>query len=370
LNILQLEQVSRDFNGIAAVEAIDLEVRTGEILTLVGPSGCGKTTTLRLAAGLERASQGQVILGGRVVDAGREAGFVPPEQRNIGMVFQSYAMWPHLSVFENVAFPLRVRRFREADVRERVTEVLRLLDLVGLENRPATHLSGGQQQRVAIARALSSRPSLLLMDEPFSSLDARLREQTCADLKLLQQELGLSVLLVTHDQNEALALCDRVAVMANGRIEQIGTAREVYDKPESAFVRDFIGRWIKLGGTIEAVSEDRVDVALASGAIVQARGRSHLARLDVGSPCIVAIRPEAVRISEGAPQADAPAGAVSAAIKALLFRGSHHEAVVETPAGELLSVDLPPATPPEIGRRLHLELPAASVHLWPRDQTG
>jgi ABC-type Fe3+/spermidine/putrescine transport system ATPase subunit len=366
-NILELENVSRDFNGIAAIQAIDLDVRVGEIETLVGPSGCGKTTTLRIAAGLERCSGGKVTCGGRIVDAGPAGAFVPPEQRNIGMVFQSYAMWPHLSVFENIAFPLRIRQLAQADVRQRVSEVLRLLDLVGLEDRPATHLSGGQQQRVAIARALSFRPSLLLMDEPFSSLDARLREQTCADLKLLQQELGLSILLVTHDQNEALALSDRVAVMANGRIEQIGAAEEVYGEPRSAFVRDFIGRWIRLGGTIRSASDERVDVALADGTMVQACGLVHCSSLAAGSACILAIRPEAVRISEGAPDSNACGNAISGTIRALLFRGSHYEAVVETSARELLSVDLPPAIPPKIGQSLRLDLPAASLDLWPCD---
>ena len=198
-------------------------IQRGEVFTLLGPSGCGKTTTLRLVAGLERPDAGEIMLRGRIVASAAPALFVPPHKRNLGMVFQSYAIWPHLSVFENVAYPLRLRGTPAAALRERVTGVLDLVGLHGLAERAATLLSGGQMQRLALCRALVYEPDLLLLDEPFSSLDAKLREQMRVELKLLQRRLGVTVLFVTHDQVEALSLSDRIAVMQRGRVEQVGS---------------------------------------------------------------------------------------------------------------------------------------------------
>jgi ABC-type Fe3+/spermidine/putrescine transport system ATPase subunit len=222
---LELRAVTRRFGSVLAVDGASMSVGRGEVLALVGPSGCGKTTLLRLAAGLERADGGQVLLDGQVVDGPR--GFTPPQRRGLGMVFQSYALWPHMSVGQNVGFPLSVRRVPAARSRERVAAMLALVGLDGLGERSAATLSGGQAQRVALARALVAEPAVLLLDEPFASLDTDLRAGLRDELRALQRRLGVSVLLVTHDREDALALADRVALMREGRIQRVGAPADL-----------------------------------------------------------------------------------------------------------------------------------------------
>lgn len=239
---VKLEALSRRFGtAAAAVDNVALEIAQGEFVTLLGPSGCGKTTTLRMVAGLEHNDAGRIWIQDRLVSDGERRRFVPPEQRGLGMVFQSYAIWPHMTVFENVAYPLRLRRLSAAVVREKVMAALELVDMVHFAERPAPALSGGQQQRVAIARALSVEPPLLLLDEPLSNLDAKLRAQMGQEFRALQRRLGFTALYVTHDQEEAMALSDRIVIMDKGRIQQIGGPREVYQRPANLTVARFVG---------------------------------------------------------------------------------------------------------------------------------
>jgi ABC-type Fe3+/spermidine/putrescine transport system ATPase subunit len=282
--ILEFRGVSKRFGSLTAVDRVGLTVTPGEIFTLLGPSGCGKTTTLRLVAGLDEPDDGEILLNGDVVAAPCRGIFVAPDKRQLGMVFQSYAIWPHLSVFENVAFPLKVRREHTAVIRKRVLEALETVGLVGFETRGVTELSGGQQQRVALARALVYTPALLLLDEPLSNLDAKLREQMRVELRALQRRLKLTVLYVTHDQTEAMSLSDRIAVVHRGRFEQVGTPEQVYENPATPFVGEFLGRTVTLEGKvigdgcerwIELPDGERFDVrsslsaSLVEGACVQ-----------------------------------------------------------------------------------------------------
>ena len=363
--ILRFERVSRDFTGVAVVREIDLELRAGEILTLLGASGCGKTTTLRIAIGLERCSGGRLVYAGETVDCPEERRFVPPESRDMGMVFQSYAVWPHMSVYENVAFPLKARGFSKGEIADRVAEALELVGLPGLQERGGTQLSGGQQQRVAIARALAFQPRILLMDEPFSNLDTRLREQMRTDLRLLQQRLGLSILFVTHDQGEALALSDRVAVMHQGRIEQIGSPRDVYSRPATPFVRDFIGTALRLNGTLRGRTEHQATVALADGTALTVGGSIHLDPARKDGPVLLTIRLEDLtlhkEVRESAPNV------VPAHIRALLFLGDHQEAMAELPDGTVATIKVPSNVDWSVGDRILIELPAASIQLWPAE---
>ena len=230
------------FGTVTAVNDLSFEAKAGEFLTLLGPSGCGKTTTLRLVAGLERPDRGEIQVGGRLLSSATSGLFVPPERRGMGMVFQSYAIWPHMTVFENVAFPLQELRVPRAEIRERVMTILGTVGLGELHARPAPMLSGGQQQRVALARALVSNPEVLLLDEPLSNLDARLREEMRFELREMQAKLGITSVFVTHDQAEAMTLSDRIVVMNAGRIEQEGSPQEVYQRPSTRFVMDFLGR--------------------------------------------------------------------------------------------------------------------------------
>ncbi len=233
---LALESVTKRYDGTTALESVDLEIRDGEFFTLVGPSGCGKTTTLRVIAGFEEPTEGTIRFDGR------ETTGVPPEERDVGVVFQSYALFPHMTVAENVGYGLRFRDPPEGTSEdERIAELLELVDLPGTEERAPTELSGGQQQRVALARALAPEPSLLLLDEPMSALDARLRESLRRQLKRIQSDLEITTVYVTHDQAEALAISDRVAVMSDGRIEQVGTPEEIYREPATRFVAEFVG---------------------------------------------------------------------------------------------------------------------------------
>jgi iron(III) transport system ATP-binding protein len=221
---------------VTAVDNVSLTIEKGEFVTLLGPSGCGKTTTLRLIAGFEVPTRGHILLDGRSLDD------VPPNRRNMAMVFQSYALFPHLTVFENIAYGLKLRKLSPDAIRRKIAEVLRLTELTGLEQRAPNQLSGGQQQRVALARALVMEPKVLLFDEPLSNLDAKLREQMRAEIRRIQQTLGITSVYVTHDQAEAMTLSDRIVVMHQGRMVQVGTADEIYRRPASAFVADFIGK--------------------------------------------------------------------------------------------------------------------------------
>ncbi len=270
------------------MQDVSLTVQEGEFIVILGPSGCGKTTTLRMIAGLERPDAGTIRIGGDVMSAADR--FVRPEQRGIGMVFQSYAIWPHMSVFENVAYPLRVRRVAAADRRRRVDDVLELVGLAGTGAQPATALSGGQMQRVALARALVAGPTLLLFDEPLSNLDLKLRERLRLELKALQRRTGLTSVYVTHDQAEAVELGDRIVVMQGGRIVQIGRPQELYREPRSRFVAEFIATAnIVSAAVLGAFSPGFSRVRTASGFEIDAR---HDAPATPGSTVDVVIHPE------------------------------------------------------------------------------
>jgi len=253
--VLEFRDVVKRFGSVNAVDGVSFTIERGQIFTLLGPSGCGKTTTLRLVAGLEEPDGGEIFISGKSVAAPARGFYLPPEKRHLGMVFQSYAIWPHLTVFENVAFPLRVRREANEMVRQRVEHALEIVGLGGFADRGATQLSGGQQQRVALARALVYEPEILLLDEPLSNLDAKLREQMRVEIRALQKKLGLTVLYVTHDQAEAMTLSDRIAVVNRGRFEQVGTPEEVYEKPQTEFAAGFLGRMVSLLGHIRKNSD-------------------------------------------------------------------------------------------------------------------
>jgi spermidine/putrescine transport system ATP-binding protein len=284
---VRLVELTKRFGEIVAVDAITLDIRVGEFFSLLGPSGCGKTTTLRMIGGFELPTSGRVELRGRDVT------MEPPERRPVNMVFQSYALFPHLSVFDNVAFGLRRRKVPDRDARRRVGAALELVHLVGYDRRGPGELSGGQQQRVALARALVCEPTVLLLDEPLGALDLKLRRQLQVELKRVQVEVGITFVYVTHDQEEALALSDRIAVMNGGRIEQLGTPEELYDRPRTRFVADFIGTTNLLAGTVESVSGGHAVIALAGGdrCLVPSAGLASGGRVEI------AVRPEALALA-------------------------------------------------------------------------
>ena len=286
----------RDAPSVHAVDDVSFTVEQGEFFTLLGPSGCGKTTTLRCVAGLERPQSGTIHLRGRAVFDASERVFVAPNRRNIGMVFQSYAIWPHLTVFNNVAFPLKAAGQRNLRaLRDKVERALNLVGLGGFEERPATQLSGGQQQRVALARALVKEPDLLLLDEPLSNLDTKLRERMRSELKRLQRELGITTLYVTHDQMEGILLSDRIAVMKSGRILQLGKPDDVYQRPNDEFVADFMGSTNLLSGIL------RSEVHAPAIAVVETDIGpifcSFAARVAAGSQVIISVRPENIKVA-------------------------------------------------------------------------
>ncbi|MDP9434875.1 MAG: ABC transporter ATP-binding protein [Actinomycetota bacterium] len=284
---------------VYAVHDVSFDVQEGELFTLLGPSGCGKTTTLRSIAGLEKPDSGRIAVGDRVLfeaGEGRRTVNMPANERGLGMVFQSYAIWPHMSVFDNVAFPLQVRkrsdRPSKAEIADRVGRVLEVMELGHLADRQATKLSGGQQQRLALARAIVTQPPLLLLDEPLSNLDAKLRESLRFELKRLQKELGITSIYVTHDQVEALALSSQIAVMSAGKVIQLGKPRDIYEHPNSRFVAEFIGTSNFLNGRVASADGDCVTVDTTEGRLLVRSA----APVPVGSEAIVSIRPEAVEI--------------------------------------------------------------------------
>ena len=291
---------------VLAVDDVSFEVGEGELFTLLGPSGCGKTTTLRCVAGLETPDSGEIAIGGRTLFSSEQRIRVPANERRLGMVFQSYAIWPHMNVFKNVAFPLQVlprsKRPSRKAMRERVERSLQVVKLDHLASRQATDLSGGQQQRLALARALVLEPPLLLLDEPLSNLDAKLREEMVFELKRLQRELGVTAVYVTHDQTEALAMSNRIAVMNDGKIEQIGKPRDVYETPVSRFVADFIGTSNFIDGVVESRS-DGIYLIRTQDGVLRVRSESDF---PPGASVIVAARPEHVALEPASANGAAP----------------------------------------------------------------
>ena len=313
-----------------AVRDLSLDVHDGEIVTLLGPSGCGKTTTLRMVAGLEVPDHGDIFFAESPVVMTSRRLFVPPNKRNVGMVFQSYAVWPHMTVEENVAFPLQSHRFPRREIRERVRSALELVGMAGFEDRPGPLLSGGQQQRVALARALVSEPRMLLLDEPFSNLDAKLREQMRIELKLLQKRLKIAVLFVTHDQVEALSLSNRIAVMSSGVVQQQDRPRLLYEQPANEFVRDFLGRTLLFKGKVHSSNPaGQMAIALEGARDCIVFGRSYETdRIKKGERVFIAVRPEDVEILP-ATRSEAPSGMIGGRAETALFIGERIEYQVE-----------------------------------------
>jgi iron(III) transport system ATP-binding protein len=287
---------------VKAAQDVAFTVPEGKLFTLLGPSGCGKTTTLRSIAGLEKPRVGEIAVKDRVVYSSSKGIFVTPNRRGFGMVFQSYAIWPHMNVFQNAAFPLEVgdRKYSRQEIRDKVMRVLTAVQLDALADREATKLSGGQQQRLALARALVMEPALLLLDEPLSNLDAKLRERMRFELKRLQRELGITTVYVTHDQSEALALSHTIAVMSDGRIQQIGTPREIYERPLNSFVADFVGSTNFLDGSVlgpeGSDGQYRVRTEIGDVSVLGTEA------LRADDKVIVSVRPEDVELAEAKPQ--------------------------------------------------------------------
>jgi ABC-type Fe3+/spermidine/putrescine transport system ATPase subunit len=318
--VLEFRNVSKRFNHVHAVDHVSFSIFAGEVFTLLGPSGCGKTTTLRLVAGLEEPDDGEILLNGSVVAAPGHHIFSPPEKRRLGMVFQSYAIWPHLTVFENVAFPLRARGESTASIQRRVLQALDTVGLADLDARGATELSGGQQQRVALARALVYAPAILLLDEPLSNLDAKLREQMRLEIRGLQRKLNLTVLYVTHDQAEAMTLSDRIAVVHAGRFEQVGSPPEVYETPANGFVAEFLGRTVSFQGRV-ARNHSGLWVDLVNGGRIVLRNEC-LDGFNGGESIVLVMRPEDI---EMLPQGEREQNQLAATVQEAAYLGDHFE---------------------------------------------
>jgi ABC-type Fe3+/spermidine/putrescine transport system ATPase subunit len=286
---IRLHALVKRFAGVTAVDRATLEIGDGELFTLLGPSGCGKTTLLRLIAGFYAPDEGEVWFGDRRVDR------LPPYERNIGMVFQNYALWPHMTVRQNVTYGLKLRRLRAEEIRARLDAGLAKVNLAGLEDRYPGQLSGGQQQRVALARALVLSPDILLLDEPLSNLDAKIRVQVRGEIRKLQKDLGITTVYVTHDQEEALSLSDRVAVMRDGRVLQLAPPKELYERPQTRFVADFVGTNNFVPGVCREVTDGAAVVDTPLG-VLRARSAAGVAP---GAKCVLAVRPENIALGVG-----------------------------------------------------------------------
>lgn len=286
-NAVEIRDVSKHFGDVVAVDNVSLEIKDGEFFSLLGPSGCGKTTTLRMIGGLEIPTEGEIYIHGRPM------GLTPPFQRNVNIVFQNYALFPHMNVFKNIAFGLEMKKVPKPEIERRVAEALEMVRLPGMGNRKPEQLSGGQQQRVALARALVNRPEVLLLDEPLGALDLKLRKEMQIELKNLQDQVGITFIYVTHDQEEALTMSDRIAVMDQGRLLQIGEAADIYERPNCRFVADFIGESNFLIGSVKGISPETVTVLVDETLPIKAKRERPL---EQGRSLTVTVRPEKIQL--------------------------------------------------------------------------
>jgi iron(III) transport system ATP-binding protein len=328
---LELRSISKHFasrdgaGDVRAVDNVTIDIERGRFVTLLGPSGCGKTTTLRLIAGFEFPTHGSIILDGQPIDE------LPPNRRDMAMVFQSYAIFPHLNVFENIAYGLKIKKLSQAEIKRKVAGVLDLTELQGLENRAPNQLSGGQQQRVALARALVMEPKLLLFDEPLSNLDAKLRVQMRSEIRRIQQELGITSVYVTHDQDEAMVLSDQIVIMHQGRVQQIGNAVGIYRRPANRFVADFIGRANFLPVEVMERRGDRWQIRV-QGLILTAQAAEDA---PLGTQAVLLVRPESLRLSTQPPAGD---GTLQATVARTSYLGSLAEYEIDLAGQRLIAV--------------------------------
>lgn len=358
LTIAQLERTYPARSGsepVQALRSVSLSVEPGDIFSLLGPSGCGKTTMLQCIAGLETPDEGRIVIGGETVYARDQGIYVPANARGLGMVFQSYAIWPHMSVAENVAFPLlqRNRSPGREEISKRVNEALAMVELAGYGERPSTQLSGGQQQRVALARALVHRPRLLLLDEPLSNLDAKLRDTMRTELRQLIKSIGITAVFVTHDQTEALGMSDRIALMRAGKVIQTGTPQDIYLNPLSAFVADFMGSGNLVACTISGACDGYATADTPFGWI-RARSPNGLA---VGAEAVLVIRPNAP-VVQGQRDAAAEAARITGRVISVTFLGEKIEVKVRVADGYDLTITMNTFEAPDEGQEIHLTLPA------------
>jgi spermidine/putrescine transport system ATP-binding protein len=351
---IELRKLIKQFDEVTAVDGIDLHIPPGEFFSLLGPSGCGKTTTLRMIAGFEQPTSGEILLDGT------DVAYTPPHERNVNTVFQNYALFPHLNVYDNIGFGLKRAKRPKAEIRERVGKALELVQLPGYERRKSSELSGGQQQRVALARALILNPAVLLLDEPLGALDAKLRKALQIELKSLQQEVGITFLYVTHDQEEALTMSDRLAVMKDGRIEQVGAPQDVYEDPETLYVADFLGVSNLMQATIVSAGTGACRVAV-EGYELQTRGTDR----NVTGEAKIVIRPERIELEEhGSPSGQ---NRVPAMVERVVYVGSVIQVIVRAATGEALQalVQNTGGIPYEQGTPVQLHLPADALRVLP-----
>ena len=363
--LLKLEELTKVFPGrdggsaVRAVDGVTINIEKGEFITLLGPSGCGKTTTLRLIAGFEFPT------GGRIELDGEEINEIPPNKRDMAMVFQSYAIFPHLNVFENIAYGLKIKRLGRQEIKKRVAQVLEMTELSGLENRAPNQLSGGQQQRVALARALVMEPKVLLFDEPLSNLDAKLRVQMRTEIRRIQQSFGITSIYVTHDQDEAMALSDRIVVMLDGRIQQIDTAIEIYRRPANKFVADFIGQANFLPVSVIAETADHYQVKLFENDLLVSKSGRHASSF--GKEALLMLRPESLRIHQTPPTGQL---AIEGKVTHMSYLGSLAEYQVNLMDQVISVVHYDPQAQDlyEPGTTVYLQLLSQNLYLLPNTQ--
>ncbi len=345
---------SRGGSGeVAAVDDVSLEIERGEFVTLLGPSGCGKTTTLRLIAGFEFPTSGRIVLDGQQLES------VPPNHRDMAMVFQSYAIFPHLNVFDNIAYGLKIKKLAASEIQHKVDQALKLTSLTGLGNRAPNQISGGQQQRVALARALVVEPKVLLFDEPLSNLDAKLREEMRFEIRDLQKRLGITAIYVTHDQQEALVMSDKIAVMKDGRLVQLGSPEEIYETPKSRFVAEFIGLSDFISGEIESFDSRHAQILVGSSKLTVPA----LPGLEKGKSKLLFIRPNDIEFVDDSSRQNVLKGTIQKAT----YLGEHMDYRVEIEDGLALRVESGSAHRYSAGDRVHMHLPAERCHLIAED---